>query len=87
MGFELGALFGTFVLVGLLPGAFVAYGRSNRKAWASGLGIFLCLLFALGSFVGSGGGFMGPLLGVAFVAYLYLKPRKPPPIPEPSGNP
>lgn len=77
---EFGAAMASFVLCGVLPAAFVAYGRSNGKTWGVALGLILAGLFML-SAIQAGNFDIGLILGLALVAFAYSRKSKEPPQP------
>ena len=81
----LGILTAHFVMVGLLPAAFLFYGRSNDKTWATVTGWVLVGLVGL-SLVGQGldNVSVGHLAGLLLVGYAATKsyPRRYAPEPD-----
>lgn len=47
--FAIGYLFGSFVLAGVLPAAFILYGARNGRTWAKAVGFILLGLVLLGA--------------------------------------
>lgn len=83
----LGILTAHFVLAGLLPAAFIFYGRSNDKGWATVTGWVLFALLGVMSVLGNGLESLsaGHIAGYLLVGYAATKsyPRKY--APEPSA--